>query len=185
MESGLPDRHKNGYEYGMDHVERLIAAFSAEPTAPVFRKLDVLLALEQLRDPRAVPFLLQEVRNRTEPTEIRMRAIRVLRTVRCPSEARAAVGRELTTLLVDRATPDLRIAAALTLADFTDLPGVPAALGAVALDASESLDLRYSAFTSLERVGPTAECVALLGRLADDDAFGRSAQSLLTRWQLA
>jgi hypothetical protein len=40
----------------MDQVERLIEAFNADPTAPVFRKLDVLLELEQLRDLR-VPCL--------------------------------------------------------------------------------------------------------------------------------
>jgi hypothetical protein len=169
----------------MDEVERLIEEFSAQPTARVFRKLDVLLDLEQLRDPRAVPFLLHVLRDRGEPAEVRLRVIRMLRAVRCPGELRTAVGRELSQVVVGREGSDVRIAAALTLAGFTEISGVPAALGAVALDHAEALDLRYSAFTSLERVGPTEECAAMLHSLALDEALGLSARSLLTRWQLA
>jgi hypothetical protein len=169
----------------MDNLDRLIETFSAQRTAPVYRKLDVLLDLEQLRDPRSVPFLLRVLRDRKEPLEVRMRVIRLLRLVRCPGEARSAVGRELAELLGDRGSSDLRVAAALTLADFTELSGVASALGAVVLDASEALDLRYSAFTSLERVGPTADCARLLQQLAHDEALGPSARSLLARWQLA
>ena len=169
----------------MNDVERLIAAFSAQETAPIYRKLDVLLDLEQLRSPRSVPFLLKVLRDRNEPLEVRMRVIRMLRLVRCPGEARNAVGRELAEVLVDRGSSDLRVASALMLAEFTELASVPSKLGAVALDPSEPLDLRYSAFTSLQRVGPTAECAALLRQLAQDEALGPSARSLLIRWQLA
>jgi hypothetical protein len=169
----------------MDNVERLIEAFSAQPTAPIYRKLDVLLDLEQLRDPRSLPFLLKVLRDRKEPLEVRMRVIRLLRLVRCPGDARNAVGRELSELLVDRSSSDLRMQAALTLAEFTELAGVASKLGAVAVDPSEALDLRYSAFTSLERVGPTPDCAALLRQLAQDEALGPSARTLLARWQLA
>jgi hypothetical protein len=168
----------------MDAVDRLIETFT-QPTAPVYRKLDVLLDFEQLRDPQSVPFLLHVLRDRKEPLEVRMRVIRLLRLVRCPGEARSAVGHELAELLVDRGSSDLRVAAALTLADFAELSGVVSALGRVTLDTSEALDLRYSAFTSLERVGPTAECAGLLRQLAHDEALGPSARSLLARWQLA
>jgi hypothetical protein len=169
----------------MDSVDRLIEAFSAEPALPIYRKLDVLLDLEQLRDPRSVPFLLKVLRNRNEPLEVRMRVIRLVRLVRCPGGPRDAVGRDLSELLVDRGSSDLRVAAALTLAEFTELSGGTSALGSVALDASEPLDLRYSAFTSLERVGPTGECAELLRQLARDEALCPTAQSLLARWQLA
>jgi hypothetical protein len=169
----------------MDDVDRLIEAFSAQPTALVYRKLDLLLDIEQLRSPRSVPFLLKVLCDRNEPLEVRMRVIRMLRLVRCSGDARDAVGRELSELLVDRGSSDLRVAAALTLAEFTEVPGVSSRLGAVALDPSEQLDLRYSAFTSLQRVGPTPECAALLRQLAHDEALGPSAQSLLVRWQLA
>jgi hypothetical protein len=169
----------------MDELERLIKTFSAQATAPIYRKLDVLLELEQLRDVRCVPFLLRVLRDRKEPLEVRMRVIRLLRLVRCPGAARDAVGRHLSDLLVDHSSSDLRVAAALTLGEFTELENVPSALGTVALDPAEAVDLRYSAFTSLERVGPTPECAALLRQLARDDTLGPSARSLLVRWQLA
>jgi hypothetical protein len=169
----------------MNDVKRLIEAFSAHPTAPVYRKLDLLLDIEQLRNPRSVPFLLKVLRDRNEPLEVRMRVIRMLRLVRCSGDVRDAVGQQLAELLGDHGMADLRVAAALMLAEFTEVPGVSSRLGAVALDPAEPLDLRYSAFTSLQRVGPTPECAALLRQLAQDEALGPSAHSLLVRWQLA
>ena len=169
----------------MDKLDRLIELFSAQPTAPMYRKLDVLLELEQLRDARCVPFLLRVLGDRRELLEVRLRVIRLLRLVRCPGANRDAVGRHLSDLLVDHSSSDLRVAAALTLGEFTELEHVPSALGVVALDPAEAVDLRYSAFTSLERVGPTTECVAFLRQLATDDTLGPSARSLLLRWQLA
>ncbi|MGH2369966.1 MAG: hypothetical protein ACRDI2_17440, partial [Chloroflexota bacterium] len=80
---------------------------------------------------------------------------------------------------------ELRLYAALVLGDFTDVRGVVAALGAVALDAEEPFDLRYNAFTSVQRAGPTAECVALLRALRRDATLGPSARSVLGVWGVA
>jgi len=168
----------------MHDLDRLIETFSERPPVPIHRKLDVLLDLEQLRDLRSVPFLLKVLRDHQEPLEVRMRTIRLLRLVQCPGDARTDVGRELSELLLDHGNAELRVAAALTLAGFAELAGVASALGAVALDASEALDLRYSAFTSLERVGPTPDCAEVLRHLAQDEALGPSARSLLAMWQL-
>jgi hypothetical protein len=60
---------------------------------------------------------------------------------------------------------------------------VPYALGNITLDDALPIDVRYSAFTSLERAGPTAECVALLRQLSTDETLGRSAQNLLSAWR--
>jgi hypothetical protein len=70
------------------------------------------------------------------------------------------------------------------LAEFTEIDGVPIALGAMALDPDVPLDLRYSAFASLERASPVPECVALVRQLVSDDALGVSASSLLSMWHL-
>jgi hypothetical protein len=59
---------------------------------------------------------------------------------------------------------------------------VLSSLGRLAADADESIDIRYSAFTSLQRAGPTAECVGILWQLATDQALGDSAQSVLALW---
>jgi HEAT repeat protein len=82
------------------------------------------------------------------------------------------------------ADPDLRLQAALTLGEFTDVEGVLPTLGALALEPHESIDLRYAAFTSLERAGPTTECINLLRQLSKDDMLGRSAQSAQVRWRV-
>jgi len=56
-------------------------------------------------------------------------------------------------------------------------------LGGLALDPDELIDLRYSAFTSLQRAGPTAECVALVQQLSADETLGGCARSLLSLWR--
>jgi hypothetical protein len=168
----------------MDQVERLMEVFRAEPATRVFRKLDVLMDLEQLHDPRVVPFVLDVVQDIREPLEVRIRVIRALRACR-KCHLRDSVGQVLSELLTSRGIADLRVAAALALAEFAELDGVPAALGAVALDATAPLDLRYCAFTSLERAAKTSEGAELLRRIALDDALGPSARSVLARWQLS
>lgn len=87
-------------------------------------------------------------------------------------------------VLADRSKPDLRLQAVLALAEFATIDGVPAALGGLALDPGETIDVRYSAFTSLQRAGPTAKCVAILRQLSADAMLGSSARSLLSLWRL-
>jgi hypothetical protein len=147
--------------------------------------LDVLLDLERLRDPRIVPFLLHVLSDRQEPAEVRIHVLKRLRNGTLAKELRPTVAHAIAQVVADRTSPDLRLHAALALAEFTDVDGVPATLGSLALDASEPLDLRYSAFTSLERAGPTPKCVALLRQLSADETLGPSARSLLSTWQLS
>jgi hypothetical protein len=168
----------------MDRIDQLIETYRTQETARVFRKLDVLLDMEHLRDPRVVPFLLSVVQDPNEPIEVRSRIVRMLRAAQSCAAVAEPVARALCELLVDRTSPDLRVAAALTLAEFTAVRGIPAALGDIALDSAEPLDLRYCAFTSLERAGCTPDSAALLRRIALDDTLGPSARSLLARWQL-
>jgi hypothetical protein len=98
---------------------------------------------------------------------------------------RLAAAEAMRQILADRSSPDLRLQTALALAEFVDLQGVATSLGRLALDTAEPLDLRYSAFTSLQRAGPTRECVGLLRRLLTDEELGRSAGSVLAVWRLA
>jgi len=83
-----------------------------EPSS-VKSKLDVLMDLEWIRDPRVVPFLLRVLRN-----------------------------------------PD------------------------------ESY-LRYAALTSIERAGPTPDCIPILREIARDEILGDAARSVLTAWRIA
>jgi len=168
----------------MDDVERLIEAFRARSTWSVLSKLDALLDLEQLDDPRIVPCLLHVLADQREPTEVRIHVLKRLRNGRLQPGDRQSVAEAVLMVLSDRSSPDLRLQAVLALAEFTNIDGVQATLGGLALDPGETIDVRYSAFTSLQRAGPTATCVAVLRQLSVDGMLGRSARSLLSLWRL-
>jgi hypothetical protein len=170
----------------MDEVERLIQVFSARGAmASAAAKLDVLLDLERLRDRRVVFFLLQLLGDPSQPAEVRVHVLKRLRNGPLTADDRVTVAGALRQLLSSGGSGlDLRLQAALALAEFTEIAGVLPALGALALEPHESIDLRYAAFTSLERAGPTTECVNLLRQLASDDLLGCAVRSVLVRWRL-
>lgn len=145
-------------------------------------RLDTLLEIERVHGPRCVPYLLDVLNDQYEPALVRIHVLRRLRNGRFPPEYRPAIAQAILPLLVERRLTDLRLQALLSLADFTDIDTVLLALGRLALDADEPIDIRYSAFTSLQRAGPTAECVEFLWQLVTDEALGNSAQSVLSVW---
>jgi hypothetical protein len=111
-----------------------------------------------------------------------MHVLKRLRNGPLTVDERSTVAGVLCELMLRGSSVELRLQAALALGEFTDIRGVLSALGSVALESQELLDLRYSAFTSLERAGSTPECVNLLRQLSNDEMLGRSAQSALARW---
>jgi hypothetical protein len=141
--------------------------------------------LERLRDARTVPFLLQVLSDHEEAAEVRIHVVKRLRNGHLASDERRAVALAMIQVLGVGFGLDLRLQSALALAEFTDIEGVVQMLGNVALEPGEPIDLRYSAFTSLERAAPTAECVGFLRQLTVDETLGRSARSLLSMWHLA
>jgi hypothetical protein len=169
----------------MDDVERLIQAFTARGgmNSPV-AKLDVMMDLERLGDRRVVSFLLRVLGDPGEPSEVRMHVLKRLRNGPLARDDRACVAGALSELTSRGTSVDLRLLATIALGEFTDIGGVLSALGSLALEPEELIDLRYSAFTSLERAGPTPECVNLLRQLSNDEVLGRSAHSALARWHL-
>src|SRR5215471_15773818 len=50
----------------MDELQRLVDLFNARAASSAKSKLDVLMDLERVRDPRVVPFLLQLLADRQE-----------------------------------------------------------------------------------------------------------------------
>ena len=175
----------HGGTHETDNVEQLIQAFSAPgAVSSPAAKLDVLMRLERFRDPRVVSFLVQVLRDPGELSEVRMHVLKRLRDGPLTADERATVAAALRELMLHGSSIDLRMQAALALGEFTDICGVLRALGSLALAPQELLDLRYFAFTSLERAGSTPECVNLLRQLSNDEMLGRSAQSALARWHL-
>jgi hypothetical protein len=166
-----------------DEVERLIAAFGAHGKRDQTTwKLDVLMDLTAHDDPRVVAFLRDVLTDAEEPGDVRIDALHRLREAALDAAQRPAVAAATARVLNEGHDGELRLHATLALGDFADVPGVVAALGSLALAAHEPLELRYNAFTSLQRAGPTAEGLTLLAALRADELLGQSAASVLAAW---
>ena len=170
----------------MDELERLVDAYRMRTASSVASKLAVLMDLEQIRDPRVVRFLLKVFEDRNEPQDVRIHVLKQLRNGGglLMLADRLPVAMCIGDVLVDRSTVDLRLQAAIALGEFTQIDGVLSRLNSVCLAQDESIDLRYAAFTSLERAGATPECIALLRQMSSDETLGRSARSVLSAWHI-
>ncbi|MBV9357222.1 MAG: hypothetical protein JO023_17055 [Chloroflexi bacterium] len=169
----------------MDDLERLMANFCApDDGASVQRKLNLLLELDRYHDPRTVPFLTDGLTDPDEAVEVRIECARRLRRGRLTDADRPWVAEALVDVLAQTEHDHLRLEAVLTLGDFTDILCVQTALGTLALRLSEPVDVRYTAFTSVERSGPTPLTVQLFRQLAADETLGPSARSVLRLWRV-
>jgi hypothetical protein len=169
----------------MDEVARLIEAFGSRGKRnQALWKLDVLMDLGRLDDPRIVPFLVAVVRDAQESLDVRADVLRRLREAALNPDDRVLAASAGLDALTPASNGDLRLRAAIVLGDFTDVEAVLSALGALAANPRESIELRYNAFTSLQRAGPTAACQDILRSLSSDEILGQSARSLLTSWGL-
>jgi HEAT repeat protein len=169
----------------MDVVDRLFGLFE-DPGAATAWKFDALLDLGQRRDPRVDKFLLRILSDREQPSQVRVAIIRLLRDSRLSGPRRCDAARVLADTLETSsgADCDLRAQAAVALGDLVDEDGALGTLGDRAADPHDDFEVRYAAFTSLERAGPTTESIDILTQLRTDETFGRSAQSILVRWRV-
>jgi hypothetical protein len=166
----------------MDELDRLVNLYHSRASSSVKSRLDVMLDIERLRDARVVPFLLGVVADRHESADVRIYVVRRMRFI--PPTDRPLVAEAIGDVLTDESDAQLRLQAALTLGDFTDIDGVLSRLTALSLAGDESIDLRYAAFTSIERAGPTPECIALMRQIGSDEALGGAARSVLSAWRV-
>lgn len=170
----------------MDELERLARVYRVRPTPSVASKLDVLTKLQRVRDSRVVPFLLTVLGDSVEPDQVRAYVLKQLRTedgLLIPTDRKPAA-RAIERVLAGDSSLELRLEAALALGAFIEIDGVLEQLNRVCLARDESIDLRYAAFTSLERAGPTPQCVALLRWLANDETLGQAALTVLAAWRV-
>lgn len=167
----------------MREIEELIAAFGARGKRNyVTWKLVMLMDLGQFDDPRVVQFIVSVVADSEEPHEVRADALRRLREASLRPGDRGQVASAGLQALARGSDGPLRLHAAIILGDFVDVEGVLASLGSIALDPNETVELRYNAFTSLQRAGPTTSCLEILRALTTDETFGSSARALLDSW---
>ncbi|MBV9168562.1 MAG: hypothetical protein JOZ81_00575 [Chloroflexi bacterium] len=133
-----------------------------------------------------MPFLLEVLSDPGEVGEVRIHVMRELRNGNglVLSTERSVVAHAISVVLTDEAAEQLRLEAAVALGEFIQIEGVLSTLGVVALAQDESIDLRYAAFTSLERAGPTSESISILHTIASDETFGNSARGVLSAWHV-
>jgi hypothetical protein len=167
----------------MDEIARLIEHFlSRGKHNQSLWKLDVLMDLGDIHDPRVMQFMAAVVVDTAEPPDVRVDALRRLRDRALSPDERTLAADAGLCAVGPGAASTLRLHAAVILGDFVDVRGVLDALGALAMDPREPIELRYDAFTSLQAAGPTTACLGVVRSLADDDLLGQSARSLLRSW---
>jgi hypothetical protein len=167
----------------MDEIDRLIQAFGSRGKwDQALWKLDILLDLSRLIDPRVVQFLATILTDTDEPLGVRLEALSLLRkTALSPGDRELAASAGLA-VLAPGSAGQIRLHAAIVLGEFVDVEGVLRGLGTLVAADFEPTELRYNAYTSLQRAGPTADCVAILRSLASDETFGQSARVLMASW---
>src|SRR5947209_14187765 len=146
----------------MDEIGRFVETFRARATSSARSKLDALLDLERFEDPRVLRFLLDVLADKADLALVRIHVLKRLRNGNIPPINRPAIAEVMLRVLSDDSGPDLRMQAALALAEFADIHGVPARLGSLALDPDETIDRLFSTLTSLHRAGPSTDCVTVL-----------------------
>lgn len=167
----------------MDTVDDLLQAFGARGKRnQSLWKLDVLLDLGHLSDPRVVRFLATLVTDPDEPIDVRSDALARLREVAQSADERMLAARASLMVLAPGSDSRIRLRAAIVLGELVGVDGVLAALGALAGAECEPTELRYNAYTSLQRAGPTEDCVDILRSLCADETFGQSARALMASW---
>jgi HEAT repeat protein len=168
-----------------DDVVQLIHAYAqAAASASVTRRLSLLMDIKRYDDPRVFAFLLRVLTDRREPVQVRSYTLRCVRTTGLSAAYFESAAAAVVEVLAAESSLNLRVQAALALGWFVDASGVLAELGRTIADPNVPLDLRYAAFTSLERVGPTAESISLLRKLQSDELLGPTAQSTLVSWRV-
>jgi hypothetical protein len=169
-----------------DEIDQPIAEFRRRgPSASRAWKLGVVIGVERIPDDRVVPFLVEVLIDDRQPIDLRLHILRRIRNGPIRVEEHARVVAALIPLLRETSNADLRADIILALGALTEVDGVLPLLGGIAMDESLPLDLRYSAFMSLERAGPTEHAIAVLRVLAHDETLGRTARSTLLAWRVA
>lgn len=169
-----------------DDIDQLITEFRRRGSAASLAwKLGIVVDLERLPDDRIVPFLVEVLVDRRQPAAVRTHVLKRIRNGGVRPEENGRVAAALISLLGETSNAQLRTHAVLALGALNDVDGVLPVLGSIVLDESAPLDLRYTAFTSLERAGPTEHSIAILRTLAHDETLGRTARSTLLAWRVA
>ena len=162
-----------------DDIDQLITEFRSRGSAASLAwKLSILMDLERVPDDRIVPFLVEVLVDRRQPTEVRTHLLKRIRNGGVRPAQNGPVAAALISLLGETANANIRTQTVLALCALIDVDGVLAVLGRIALDESAPLDLRYTAFTTVERAGPDVVLAITDDGSGFDQAAARSRRGL-------
>src|SRR5215472_1518255 len=118
-----------------DEFQRLVDIYAVREFAGPASKLDLLIDIERIRDPRVLPFLLTALRDHHEAEEVRIYVLKQLRLGNglLSTADRLPAAEAIAQVLVGRSSTDVRVQAALALGVFTQVDGVLSQLSAVCL----------------------------------------------------
>ncbi|MEW6127921.1 MAG: hypothetical protein AB1757_12855 [Acidobacteriota bacterium] len=170
----------------MDEVGRLISEFKAaklDANGECDEKIDLILELEELEDPRIMPFFLEVIGNENEYDLARIEVLKILklRDRRSPEE-HERIGKAILEVLAKSKDADVRNYAAMALAKYLDVEGANTEAGNLLLNSKTQIDLRHNLFFAFERFGETDDGREVMLKLLQDEEFRQSAARVLGDW---
>ncbi len=166
-----------------DPVTDAIAAFRAASNDDEEAKVDAIASLEDVVDPRVVPFFLETL---ADPDTLDLARIEICEVLKLRSgmtrAERAAAAKTLSLVLLDDEDTEVRNYAAMALSSFLDFPEARSALERVLLDTAEHRNVRHNAVFAVERAGPSVENRKLLLKLEIDPELARTSRRILGEW---
>lgn len=176
----------------MDIIKELIMNYLSEETQKLddpdrSKKPAIIKSLEEYAsDVSVLAFMLQVASDRTELDLARIEALKVLE-IRRPIAQReheriAAVLKEI---LQSDKDDDVRSYAAIAAASYMAEKSLREEVTRVLGNKEEDRNLRWNAFTAIERMGRTAETVEIMRIIGEDPEFLDSARRILASWHLA
>jgi len=176
----------------MDHVAKLIDAFSHPSAAdrqwPTYDgqnafKCEIVRQLEDYTDdPRVLTFFLAVLADHNEFDLARIDMLEMLEWKPWTEDERAAIWPIVLQSVLHDPDEVVRSYAAMALNTYQNVPQVVAAAESVVRNRTEERNVRSSAFSILERLGPTDRVVTLLRDLCSDEEFAPTALRLLREW---
>lgn len=174
----------------MDEVGHLISTFKEENTKSLdnvdfSRKVRIIMELEGVDDDRVLPFFLETVMNEDEYDLARIEILKILEIRESnDKDEHQKIGHIVKNILMNDPDDDVRNYAAMTVSNFMDVEGVIEQIVKIIFNVEEDINLRWNAFTAVEKMGPTQQSLEILQKCLSEDEFKKSVLLILNRWNI-
>jgi hypothetical protein len=167
-----------------DAVAEQIAVFNGAAEDDEATRLDALAVLEELSDPRILPFFLKVL---ADPHALDLARIEICEILQGregnTAIERREIARALTAVMLDDDQDDVRSYAAGALSSYLAERVAREAISQVVLDTAERRNVRHNALFAIERAGPSPESLKILRQLELDPELARAARRILGEWE--